>query len=73
MNYDQITSQVRTLTPIVLGYLLSTFHLTDSPWLDVGVLVVVTAGCCVWGILNNRSGKVIQPTVTGNPPSPPSQ
>jgi len=66
-NYDQITGLVRTIVPAVISWLAAR-GIEGNAWIDIAVVVVVTVGACVWSLLNNESGKTIQPTLTGYPP-----
>jgi hypothetical protein len=57
-NYDQITGIVRAVVPAITGWLAAK-GVEGNTWIDIVVVVIVTAGACVWSVLNNKSGKTI--------------
>ena len=66
INYDRITGFVRAIVPTAVTWL--TLHgqgWAGTTWGQIGIIVVVTAGSCIWSWLNNPSGKVIPATITG--------
>jgi len=66
-NYDQITGIVRAAVPAIISWLAAR-GIEGNAWIDIAVVVVVTVGACIWSVLNNESGKTIQPTLSGRPP-----
>jgi hypothetical protein len=57
-NYDQITGIVRAVVPAITAWLAAR-GISENAWLDIGVVIIVTIGACVWSIINNPSGKTI--------------
>jgi len=68
LNYDSITGMVRAIVPAIVAW-LGARGVVEKPWLDILITVVVTAGACIWSIINNTSGKTVPSTLSGYPPT----
>jgi hypothetical protein len=67
MNYDQLTGILRAIVPPLVAFLAAKNVIPADPsglWLSAAVAVAAA----IWSVFNNQSGKVIQPTISGNPP-----
>ncbi len=65
-NYDQITGWVRIGAATITAWMVGQgWAWASTPFGQIGVVAIVTLGACIWDAFNNKSGKIIPPTLSG--------